>query len=81
MDLIVIHIRAAEINAREQGVKKNLKKIVMGGNEQVPVLFWSLYSFLWTDKRWNKGFILSFWLQIVQMKEHSHFSSSFSFKE
>lgn len=33
MDLIVIHIRAAEINAREQGVKKNLKRIVRGGNE------------------------------------------------
>ena len=33
MYLIVIHIRAAEINAREQGVKKNLKRIAMGGNE------------------------------------------------
>ena len=33
MDLIVIHIRAAEINARELGVKKNLKRIVRGGNE------------------------------------------------
>ena len=33
MYLIVIHIRAAEINAREQGVKKNLKRIVREGNE------------------------------------------------